>query len=50
MCERFTILASAKAISRTLGVTITDKQLSLYCTSRGYNAAPSQSVPIVIMT
>lgn len=49
MCGRFTIIASADVISRALGVTITDKQLSFYCTSRGYNVAPTQTAPIVLM-
>lgn len=49
MCGRFTLICSAKEIGRALGVSLSDKELSLYRTSRGYNVAPSQNAPIVLM-
>lgn len=49
MCGRFTLICSAKEIGQALGVSLSDKELSLYRTSRGYNVAPSQNAPIVLM-
>lgn len=49
MCGRYTLYCSSGDIADLIGVQLSEHQLSLYRSSRGYNVAPSQSAPIVLL-
>lgn len=49
MCGRYTLYCASGDIADLIGVQLSEQQLSLYRSSRGYNVAPSQTAPIVIL-
>lgn len=49
MCGRYTLYCSSGDIADLIGVQLSEHQFSLYRSSRGYNVAPSQTAPIVLL-
>lgn len=49
MCGRYTLYCSSGDIADLIGVQLSEHQLSLYRSSRGYNVTPSQMAPIVLL-
>lgn len=48
MCGRYTLFCSVAELAELVGAKLSERQLSLYRTSHGYNVAPSQRAPIVV--
>ena len=49
MCGRYTLYCSATELAELIGAPLSEHLLSVYRTGRGYNVAPSQTAPIIVI-